>query len=98
MGLTHQTFINFVPTKELKKITKSLIEKLEMQAPSDSFLDMAVEGSQGLFKVSLKVVSEVGVFLSESVSASPLEALDLANSQMCYKIKEWKKNRFKKAS
>ncbi|MCH2535526.1 MAG: hypothetical protein MK008_13870 [Bdellovibrionales bacterium] len=98
MGFTHQSFKNFEPNQELKKFSKNLIQQLEMKAPSDSFLDMGVESGKGLFKVSLKVVSEVGVFLTESLSTCPLEALNKANFDMCEKINQWKKTRFLKAS
>lgn len=96
MTYTHQSFINFDPDQELKKISKNIIQKLERQAPSDSFLNMAVEKGRGLFKVSFKVASEVGVFLTESMSTNPLEALTKANLQMCKEINKWKKTRFQK--
>ena len=87
---------NFKPSKDQRELISFKVNKLSLEAPSDSTVRLFVKKMSNDYKGVIKICSEVGVFTSENIASSPENLIVNIEREIREKLNLWKKNRFSK--
>jgi len=88
-------FLGFDPEYELKKVISSVAERLEVSAPSDSYIKLAFEKGVRAVRASCRICSQAGEFIAEAVGETPARALAKIEQQIKLQLEAWKQRRFR---
>lgn len=87
-------FLNFKPETEIKSFVAHIGEKLQMTSPSDSVITVALSKGKDLMQASCRIASKAGIFVADSVSECPINAIQKIESQIMGQLNSWKQTRF----
>lgn len=84
----------FNPDYQIRTFVSKVTEKLHLISPSDAAISLAFKKGKRAITASCRISSQAGTFFAETVSDSPIRAVQ----QIEYKIKQqldhWKNWRF----
>jgi ribosome-associated translation inhibitor RaiA len=87
-------FMEFKPDGEIKDFILSVADKLQISAPSDSAMKMAIRKSRDMIQASCQIVSQAGTFVAEAMSDNPIKAVQKIERRIRKQLDAWKAQRF----
>lgn len=90
-------FVEFQPEPETKNLIATVVDRIYLSAPSDSFLKLAIKKSRGAIQASCRITSQVGSFVVVTSGQNPVRALQRLEQRMKNQLDSWKSNRFSRS-
>lgn len=87
-------FMGFSPDDKIKSFVSRVAEKLHYSAPSDSAMKLVVEKSKNAIRASCRIASQAGTFVADSISDSPIRAVQQIERKIRKELDDWKVRRF----
>ena len=93
-GSLKSEFNGFDPGPALRADVKSVLENIQMLAPSDSSVKIVFEKENGTISATGKVVSLAGVYMAYEFDSDPETALKSIQCKLIDQLDSWKQSRF----
>ena len=87
-------FIGFDPSYEVRAFVSNFAEKIYLNSPSDAAIKLAIEKGKGAVKASCRIASQAGTFIAETLSDSPVRAVQQIEQKINHQLNNWKAWRF----
>lgn len=89
-------FMGFDPDDKIKSFVSRVAETLHYSAPSDSAMKLVVEKSKNAIRASCRIASQAGTFVADSISDSPIRAVQQIERKIRKELDDWKIRRFER--
>lgn len=83
----------FTPTKKEEQLIRSMVDRLQWEAPSDANIKLEITKGNVLFRTQCEIKSVVKCFQGQSASENIYPALKLIERKMLVQIENWKLSR-----
>lgn len=87
-------FMGFDPDEKIKNFVSRVAETLHYCAPSDSAMKLVIEKSKNAVRASCRIASQAGTFVADSISDSPVKAVQQIEQKIRKELDDWKMRRF----